>query len=356
MTDVTTLQPGFRFLLEAAHRAPSADNTQPWRLQVTGDRLALRYDDARGHAALTGPERHITLLSMGAVVENLVQAAAAAGIALEPVESDSASKLATYFDVRLLTPQMAVPDALTSHPIFQRHTNRHPYRADPLPADLLGALGTLHEGGARVVAVTDRAKIRDLAAGVRVASEARFKTRELHDWLMGCLRSSPAEVARGDGLDVRTLHLPPGGGLLLRSLADWRRMSAFNRIGGYRMLAGIEAGLLGKGPALLAVAGPQGRTDVLNAGKVMERAWLLLTERGIAAHPYYVLPDQLQRLARGDALPEFSAKIAEVAGWGRETLCLGSDETLHMLLRVGYPKVTPVRSLRLPLERVLEVG
>ncbi len=41
---------------------------------------------------MTGPERHITLLSMGAVVENLIQAAAAAGIPLEPVEPVMGSK------------------------------------------------------------------------------------------------------------------------------------------------------------------------------------------------------------------------------------------------------------------------
>ncbi len=250
------------------------------------------------------------------------------------------------------SPGTAIPYGLKTHPIFNRHTHRYPVAPIPCWPTSSPRWGRFGRKGCASSPVTDRARIGALAAGVRVASEARFKTRELHDWLMGSLRWSAEEVARGDGLDLRTLHLPPGGGLLLRSLADWRRMSAFNRIGGYRMPAGIEAGLVGKAPLLVAVVGPQQRSDVLNAGRLMERAWLLLDRAGHRGAP--------RRPARPAPAAGLGQGIAGVRREDRgrrrrtpETLSLGPDETLHMLLRIGYPEATPVWSLRLPPESVV---
>lgn len=356
MADLRSLLPNLRFLLEAAHRAPSADNMQPWRFHVSGERLTLVYDPTRERSPIMGPSRHITLLSMGAVIENVAQVADASGVALEALEANPAGEPTVYFSAKMKSPGRASPEELRSHPLFRRQTNRHPYRSDPLPEDTVRALGALRQRGARVVAITDREMVRRLAISVRVASEARFRTRELHDWLMASLRATPEDVARGDGLDLRTLHLPPGGGLLLRGLADWGRMCAFNRVGGYRLLAGIEAGLLGKAPALLAVVGPARPADALDAGRLMERAWLLLTGRDVAAQPYYVLPEQLQRLADGKALPEFTHRLTETERAVRDALLLAPGEVLHMLLRVGYPKEAAVRSLRLPLESVVSIS
>ena len=116
------------------------------------------------------------------------------------------------------------------------------------------------------------------------------------------LRLTPDDVARGDGLDVETLDLPPGGGLLLRLISDWSRMKRLNRLGMYRMLAAVDSRPVAGAPALLAITGAADAHTCLAAGRVLAQAWYRLEAAGVAVQPYYVISDMLERLHR-DGIP-----------------------------------------------------
>lgn len=107
--------------LEAARAAPSADNSQPWQLRWDGTRLTAHY---RPHPGLDpfGPAGHATLLSIGALSENLTQALldASPGFALADLESG-----APYFSIPV--DQATQVEDGAQLPLFQRHTNRHPF-------------------------------------------------------------------------------------------------------------------------------------------------------------------------------------------------------------------------------------
>jgi hypothetical protein len=195
-----------------------------------------------------------------------------------------------------------------------------------------------------------------MAKLVRDASAARFQTEEIHRWLGRSLRFTPAEVERGDGLDVATLMLPPGAMALLRFSLDWPRMAAMNRLGAYKLFAGLEAAMLTRSAALVAVVGPAEQCgDILAAGRLMERLWIALNAAGLAVHPYFVLTDQLYRLRSNRVPAELRPAVEAIAG--DVAALLGSSEsTIWMLLRVGHPKVAnPVRSRRLPIEATLTI-
>ncbi|MDY6995375.1 MAG: nitroreductase family protein [Actinomycetota bacterium] len=64
--------------LDLAARAPSPQNTQPWRWRVTGASLHLHADFGRGVAASDAARRDV-LLSCGAILDHCVVALAAAG-------------------------------------------------------------------------------------------------------------------------------------------------------------------------------------------------------------------------------------------------------------------------------------
>ena len=84
----------------------------------------------------------------------------------------------------------------------------------------------------------------------------------------------------------------------------------------------------------------------------MTRLWTNLNLQGIAVHPYYVVTDQINRLREGTVAAGFESQIAGVNEHMCRLLELQPAETLHMILRVGYPKAQPLRSRRLPLEAV----
>lgn len=332
--------------LEAARAAPSADNSQPWQLRWDGIRLSVHY---RPHPGIDpfGPGGHATLISVGALSENLTQASPELAIGIEQANLITGSP---YFSL----PMEANESASNSQdlPLFQRHTNRHPFTRQNIDALILDALGKLNEPPVRLRLLTTTQEHASFASLAGACCEARFCNQELHNWLMGSLRFSPREVAQGDGLDLATLHLPPGGALFMQAIRPWERMALLNRIGAYRFMALTEIQPLRQAPLILNVVGPDSPEGAFAAGRLMERAWIFLNQQGWAVHPYYVVTDQETRL-NSSRLPEkwrhpVSQALKDLPG----LLNLQPGERLHMALRVGWPTRTPQRSRRLPLEAI----
>lgn len=341
-------------LVYATAQAPSADNSQPWRFVWNGEHLSLHMDPVRARGGL-GLDHPANLMAMGAATENLSQAAKSLQFPADIVKLGPGNGDEPFATIAWNGP---APSAAGENDIglFRRHTNRGPFRKDQLATTLTSRITAMTEGRLRTVVVPEPSRKKLLAGWVRDASEVRFQTEEIHRWLGASLRFTPEEVARGDGLDVATLLLPPGAGALLKFSLDWQRMAVLNRFGAYKLFAFLEAAMLQESAALVLVTGPTlGSGNELAAGRLFERLWITLNEEGIAVHPYFVLADQLYRLRAGLVSQQFRAPIAALANRVAEFLGSG-DETVYMLLRVGIPKVSdPVRSRRLTMESTLSV-
>ena len=279
----------------AAHAAPTADNLQPLAVRTLDNALILQY---RAPGGPTFPARHpATLMGVGAALENVVQAAAAmeVGVNIEVVAG------AGNDYARIDLAQTGSPTAARAmgHALFTRHTNRHAYAKTPVADTTLAQVAGLRDDAARIHLIRQADEVRALAGLTEAASRVRFRTAEIHAWFAASLRLTPEEAAHGDGLDVRTFDLPPGGMALLRYIAPWHRLERLNRIGAYRLLAAIEGAPIGKAPLLVAIIAD----DSLSAGRLMQRAWIQLNAQGLAVQPYYVIPDQIQRLHAG-TVPE----------------------------------------------------
>lgn len=334
-------------LVAAAIVAPSADNSQPWQFEWDGRALAVRHRPPRGPDPF-GPAGHAVLLSVGHVLANIARCLEAADLAHDlrlPVEPEKGSP---YAEVSWIAGPPET-DRQPGAPRSVRHTNRFPFAAAAIPPEARRAVAAATFGAARMVLFDVPAEIKALAAVVERCSAARFCTQELHDWLAASLRFTPQAVARGDGLDVATLHLPPGGAAFLRATSNWRVMRALNRLGIFRMLAKSEAMPLRRAPMLACIVGATDAVGVLAAGRLLAQVWEALNERGIAVHPYYAVTDQQLRL-EGDRVPaEWRDVVGNAVARLPALLELGAGERLHMILRVGWPTVTPPRSRRLPI-------
>ncbi len=333
--------------------SPSADNSQPWRFDWHESCLNVYYDTPRVGNKTFPPDNPATLLSIGAVMENIRQAAEAIHC---PVSFDIESNLNTdkplYFKALFETKETNIEHDIQNIALFKRHTNRHPYQSKPISDSVLEVLKKLTLGDSRVLVFNQPSEIKPIAKLVRLASEIRFRTQDVHEWLAKSLRFDTASTASGDGLDLATLHLPPGGKSFLKLISDWRRMRFFNRFGAYKALAFIDAAPINQAPALLAIVGPQKFADYLSSGQLMERIWIDLNAQGIAVQPYYVVADQLHRRETHTVPVVLTGEADQVFAQAQKIFQFNTDETLHMLLRIGYPTKTSVLSQRLPLEVV----
>jgi hypothetical protein len=329
--------------------APSADNSQPWSLRWSGGELAIAFALRHHTHTVFRADSHATLLSVGAVAEHLQVALTANAV---PARWQWPSDPALGKPYSAVVLDNAPSNFVSPQGLLKRHTNRLAFRRDPLSPDLIREFNQYRENSNRALLITEPQQKSMLIGLVRICSEARFCNQRLHEWLIGSLRFTPEEVARGDGLDVRTLGLPPGGKQFMRLISDWRRLAALNRLGAYKLLALSEVALLTAAPALLCIVGCTDTRSVIDAGRLMSRMWTDLNLKGIAVHPYYVVTDQINRLREGTLAAGFESKITGVNEQISRLLNLQPAENLHMILRIGYPKAQPARSRRLPLESV----
>jgi nitroreductase len=168
------------FWLGYATLAPSPHNNQPWQVQLADDHITLRPD----LSLVSAGTPRLTVLCLGAFVENFCTAAAHWGHAVSVSSVPQAVSLATL--TITLTPRQGANPVET--PAFGgmtlRHTNRGLYDPAPLNPNILEQLRSLTgETGTTTHLVTDadtRKAIAQLAGlGMRAAVTLPPLRREL---------------------------------------------------------------------------------------------------------------------------------------------------------------------------------
>lgn len=333
-----------------AHQAASADNSQPWMFSCDADCFVISYDTQRVQNNTFPPLNPATLLAVGGCVENIEAYARSINLAIR-CDYVLAEQKGRFEFVHFSLIEGAVNADSKPAPNFCRHSNRHKFHSTPVSQTILKIILGLNRSSARVRVFTLPEDLAAIRKTVRDASEIRFQTQEVHEWLGKSLRFDPQKDAY-DGLDVRTLALPPGGGQLLRLISDWKRMALLNKIGLYKALSAIDSVPVGEGPALIAIVGGTGAAEVIESGKLLNAVWTELNRQGLAVHPYYVVPDLLYRLREGQIPSNLLVQAESVKAASNKLLSLANGETLHMLLRTGHPTKRHIQSQRLPMQVV----
>ncbi len=232
--------------------------------------------------------------------------------------------------------------------LLQRHTNRLPYRRDPVRwrPPMSGFVD-----GIEMHLIEPGEQLRQIARSVELSAQARFQCQDLHKWLHDSLRWNNSDVLRGDGLDVRTLGLPFPARALLRCLAPWSMQRSLNAAGLHHMMAASEAASIRHAPILLAITGPSYQQAIWSAGRTMLDTWASLNSYGYAVHPYYVVTDMTNRLYANRLSPSLVGLVQASDAMLRGALArMPAAHQLHMLLRVGRPRAEVPRSTRRPVD------
>jgi hypothetical protein len=310
------------FVLGYAILAPSSHNTQPWLFQLHTMHVDIYADRRRALRVVDPYDRELTI-SCGAALFNIRVAAEYFGhqcrVNLLPEPANP--NLLAQVDLGLRC-ETTSEDILLFNAIVQRHTNRQPFRPDPVPEALLATLAAAaqHEGAWLHIVSGEPARnaVADLVAGANLSQWADKHFREeLAKWV----RPKPQEAR--DGLLVGAV-----------GIKDWLSFAAptlirtFNRGAGQ---AAKDAEMALCSP-VLAVLGTEAETtrDWLLAGQALEAVLLRARGEGVWA----------SFLNQPIEVPEFRSQLAEAIGRGGFP---------HLLLRLGYgpaAKPTPRRSVR----------
>jgi len=251
-------------ILDAAVRAPSSHNTQPWSFAVQGDRVVELVAD-RSHALpVNDPSDRELVISCGAALLNLRVAAEQHGLRADVLCGPSGDLLAR---VRLTRVREHDGDRLAAA-IRARHTHRGPFTDRPLPAGLAERLTAAAEQEEVGLVVVDPGPAREgLADLVEDGDRQQFADpswrRELAAWM------KPTNA--GEGIPV-----PRVAGAVTRLVVSHLDLG--------RSTGVKDAGLLREAPLVAVLwTAADAPADWLAAGQGLERVLLTAAERGVMA-------------------------------------------------------------------------
>ena len=190
------LDGGARELIRYATLAANSHNTQPWKFTAEERRITIAPDFARRCPAVD-PDDHHLFVSLGCAAENLVHAAAAAGLmATTAFESD-------LIAIALDPARPLESDLFKAIP--HRQSTRATYDGTAVSNETLAALEHAGTGaGVSIIIITEKSKISSVEDYVVEGNSAQMRDKAFMAELKHWIRFNESDaVATMDGLSAR---------------------------------------------------------------------------------------------------------------------------------------------------------
>ncbi len=328
--------PGPLGVVGAAILAANPHNTQPWVFEVGGSSIDLYADRGRQNGALDAVGRELHL-GLGCALENLVLAARARGFAptVTLLPGDRTGDHVAHVQLAPASPASSPSyDAIGG-----RHSNRGPYRAQLMSADLLSRLvdvtGLPGVGIHWVTGTAEKGAIGALMVDAAIAITAdEQQSRDSFGWF----RSTDDAIQRHrDGLTL------DGQGLAPLMLTAAKLLPASSRGSGDAFWIDQTRDVHTRTAAaygVLTVIDPDDAAAQLIGGRLLQRVHLAATDQGVALQHMNQITERIDRERATHSLPTFAPRFARLLPTGVQPLAA---------FRVGYAaraaRLSPRRSL-----------
>ena len=340
-------------ILEAAVMAPSGDNVQPWDIRVSENFTQIDlYNLPDKDNSYYNYQQSASYIAHGAVIENILIAAKHLGSHVDyQLFPDAGDE--DYVARISLSPAESQQDPLYTA-IFERSTNRFPYKRTDISDEVLQALNdsVKYIDTAKVSLVNQKDKIKQLAKELMVNDRIVFECKDIHQFLFDKVRWNKKQIEETrDGMPVGTLGLSFIEKLAFPMMRFWWYVKAANVFGLSRIIAlkcwwgCCNASLLG----MITIQGKD-KTAFVQGGRAAQRLWLEATKQGFALQPIIGLTLLVNRLKQ-NKLDDFSEQHRQFVSRAAESLPelfgVSKEDTLVMGFRAGSVEEQKiVRTLR----------
>ena len=340
-------------IVDAARRAPSGGNVQPWRFEANDTEVRFFMNPDR--TSTMDVAHRATYVSIGAALFNARVRAASLKV-LGPMKLFPEGRPSHHIATVQLGSGTDVSIAPLDPYLLSRSSNRRIGQSATISPEVVQSLTRgVEREGAKLHLVTDRGKINIGAEILGASDRLRFLLPQIHQEMLSEIRW-PGRDSLDEGLDVRTLEMDAGGYAALdlvsrpdvmTHLADWRA----GQVLGMRMRASI---MTSSALAIVTVPRPEPLWYVRGGG-AMERFWLSCEMHGLslqAASPVFLYAtddSDIQALSGERYRDEMFALLERFHEfWG-----MSDGETAIMVFRIFQAPPPTVHSVRMPLAHVL---
>ena len=326
-------------IIQAAIRAPSGDNTQPWKFEVSDDNKQVDlFNLPERDPSYFNYEQMASYVAHGALIENFLIAAKTLGCTVELLlfpSPDNSNHIAQF----KLTETEADPDPLYPA-IFKRQTDRNKFKSTSLTQEQVDNLNNAvsTELNATLKLITDKDQKNRLSWLLRNNDRLVFEHKAIHQFLFEQIRWTQEEVdSSQDGMPIGTLGLNPMERFLFPTFKRWETVKFFNKLMLSRVI-GLKGWFNCRTSSALGIITIKENNPLgfINAGRATQRVWLQATVEGLAFQPVTGLFFLFQR-AEGNDLDGFDQKQIELI-----------EQTKAELQQLcGYEREIPVMGFRI---------
>lgn len=342
-------------ILQAGTLAPSADNAQPWKYKVNGNEIGIHLDK-QGETPFYAINQIASLISCGAVVENMRIAAAARYINTSvcfPASTLNESRSHEEV-VRLVVEKDTAIISDNLYPFLEeRHTNRTTYSQKEIPGKdlqkLASSIGNIENVSLQLI--TKGQEKNRIAELVYEADIIRTENKEIHEHLIKMIRyNTPEALKTRDGFHIKNLEAGLHGELFLKFVKSWKRMNFMNKLGAGKKMAEVSKVAI-ESCSAVGIIKTQDNTiaDLINAGRAMQRIWLRATSLGIDFQPLSAITLFWMNNKYGKE-NAFNTKhqtlLTDLWHQYKDLLNINGREEPIFLFRIGYGKQVKVKTLR----------
>lgn len=316
----------FEFLVEAAIKAPSGHNTQPWKFEQSESGISIHPDFKRA-LAVVDSDNHALYISLGCALENIIIAANKKGY---QCTMKYPADLRSGIDIQLRKDEAVNLQNDHLHDLISaRQVNRNKYSDKEVPAEELQKLNSSFEfEGISLVLLNGRENFVNIIPLIIEGNNLQFGNKQFVNELTSWVRYSKSEAEKTkDGLWTATMGLPAMG-RLIGNFVIKNFVSAKSESKRLQSILKHTQGLA------IFIAEENDVASWVKVGRAFQRFGLTATKLGIS-HAHLNMPCEEV---------EIRNKLAKELG-------LGNKHPL-LLLRYGYAEKMPY-SYRRPFSDVV---
>ena len=360
-------EPQIQRLVEAGISAPSGGNCQPWKWCYKDGVLGMFYDKSLNKSFLD--YNHISAhLALGAAFQNIILKAHELQFRVKTKIHNSTSGLvATFLFYDWMTNVIDLEPIINSElsaTIFKRCTNRLIDVRKSIAPAIYNQLHQVVENksGVKLSICEDEKKLNSLEDIIGAADRLRLiHPAGYHDLFVNELRLDAKEAnEKQDGVDIRTVDLTFGeitgiklakDPLAIGHLQDWDLGTGFEKISRKAVKSSSAIGVLS--------IPSYNKEDCLSGGQLMQTLWLKANSLNIGLHPLCVPIMFFARVTegKGDGLSkEMITEVTAIRNKFLEIFPMGNEDKEVFMFRLCIAETPKIKSLRRPIEKVLNFG
>lgn len=339
-------------ILDAAIRAPSGDNSQPWMFRFANDDLLI-YLLSERDTSLYNFNQTAALVSHGAVIENIDITACKLGY-----KPSIQICYSNYGESRLVAKihfeKLNLQNPGLYDNIFTRCTNRKPYKKLQLAQTDIDALASVADGeGCKILLVAEKEKIALLAEMACNNEKVLFENPYLHKFFFEhVIWKTNDELKNPLGFYVKTLEIPALAMPMFKLAKKWSTLLWLNKFGFSNMIAKANKKTYAASSVIGAIITPgTSFTDYINAGRSLQKIWLTADNRKLSFQILAGTTFLAQRIAAGQT-KELNEKHIKLItnSYKKIQELFETSKNVVLMFRIGYGGQPSARTLRMPVK------